>query len=156
MKRFVIRNYGPSRQFDFKGNQIVMNHDGSVETSDEELTRYLGDQEQIEVTDRGIELALPSEPEAEESREERQVTADNPEALHRENHPDEDEGEEDSVEEEDQGRSVELEREDEELSYGKLTVPELRELCKDRQISATGLLKNDLVEALQAYDTVEV
>lgn len=73
MKRFVIRNYGPSRQFPYKGRPICIANDGAIETDDEKEAAFFKEQEALTVTDRGSELApsLPAdEPEAlEESQE---------------------------------------------------------------------------------------
>lgn len=61
MKRFVIRNYGPSRQFPYKDQHIPIANDCAIETDDEELAVFFKKQEALTVTDRGSELA-PSLP----------------------------------------------------------------------------------------------
>jgi len=53
MKRFVIRNYGASRQIPYKGQSISIANDGIIETDDEKEAAALKDYEAITVTDRG-------------------------------------------------------------------------------------------------------
>lgn len=70
MKRFVIRNYGPSRQFPYKGQSICIANDCAIETDDEEEAAFFKEQEALTVTDRGSELTSslpvdePEEPKA--------------------------------------------------------------------------------------------
>lgn len=53
MKRFGIRNYGPTRQLPYKDQQIFIVHDGFINTDDEELAVALGKEKDIYVTDSG-------------------------------------------------------------------------------------------------------
>ena len=70
MARFVIRNYGPSRQIPYKGQQLCLSNDQSIETDDEEEAAAFEAYEAIHVTDRGSELAPPLvEESVEESKE---------------------------------------------------------------------------------------
>ena len=69
MKRFVIRNYGPSRQFPYKAEQICISNDCAIETDNAELAGFMRGQEQVFVTDRGSDVgenfdAQKVEPEA--------------------------------------------------------------------------------------------
>jgi len=57
MKRFVIRNYGLSRQIPYKDQQVFIANDRAIETDDEELVAVLRKHENLHVTDRGSELA---------------------------------------------------------------------------------------------------
>jgi len=70
MKRFVIRNYGPSRQFPYKDQHILISNDCAIETDSEEEADFFRKQQALTVTDRvGSESAssLPvDEPEASE------------------------------------------------------------------------------------------
>lgn len=74
MKRFVIRNYGLTRQIPYKDQQVCIANDQAIETDDEELVAVLRKHENLHVTDRGSELAssLPvvDEPERSEESEE--------------------------------------------------------------------------------------
>lgn len=57
MGRFGIRNYGPTRQIPYKGEQILMVNDGYIDTDDEVLASVLAEQEKIYVTDHGAAFA---------------------------------------------------------------------------------------------------
>jgi hypothetical protein len=72
MTRYVIRNYGLTRQIPYKGQQIFIANDQAIETDDEELVTVLRAQENLHVTDRGSELAstLSEKPESTEESEE--------------------------------------------------------------------------------------
>ena len=70
MKRFIIRNYGASRQFPYKGQPIPISNDSAIETDDEKLAIFFKEQQAIHVTDRGSELAPPSSVEEPEKPEE--------------------------------------------------------------------------------------
>ena len=70
MKRFVIRNYGASRQFPYKGQSIPISNDSAIETDDEELAVFFKEQETVTVTDRGSELAPSSSVEEPDESEE--------------------------------------------------------------------------------------
>lgn len=148
MARFVIRNYGPSRQIQYEDRMICLYHDQVIETDDEEMAEALKAEERIHVTDRGVEMATPVDLSAEEVEDkDRPVTADNAEALYDENYPDNDEVEVES----DQAESEHSESEDE-IEYKDMTVPELKTLAKDRQLRTTGLKKTGLIQLLQDYD----
>jgi len=87
MKRFVVRNYGPSRQLPVGGQQVCVVNDGIIETDNEAEAAALGAFEQITVTDRGSGIAPTSSPDA------------NHEEKHEENHDDSvDEPEDESYE----------------------------------------------------------
>lgn len=63
MKRFVIRNYGPSIQIPYNGQNICLSNDQVIETNDSKLVHFLNEDEQfkdIYVTDRGEELTTKS------------------------------------------------------------------------------------------------
>lgn len=55
MKRFVIRNYGATRQLPFKGQNIFIANEEVKETDDEEMARALAEYDFITMTDRGTE-----------------------------------------------------------------------------------------------------
>lgn len=74
MKRFVIRNYGPTRQIPYKGQQLCISNDGVIETDNEEEAKALETHKAICVTDRGSELApSSSEEKPEDSVDEPEV-----------------------------------------------------------------------------------
>ena len=149
MARFVIRNYGPSRQVAYEGQQICLSNDQCIETDDTEMAAVLGEENSIHVTDRGAEAAsfvLPEEP----VEKEKKVTVDDVEALHAANHPDEDSQKVAS------DKAEETIVESEELTYDDLTMPELKSIAKDRVIEVKGLKIGGLIEALEAYDEAEV
>lgn len=56
MKRFVIRNYGPTRQLSYKAQQICITNDCAIETDDAEMAYALEQHGQITVTDRGTDV----------------------------------------------------------------------------------------------------
>ena len=117
MKRFGIRNYGPTRQLPYKDQQILVVHDGFIDTDDVEMAVALGEQEKIFVTDNGAEFAPVDSPvEKSEAPESEVVEA-----------PDD-------------------------ISYNDMTIPELKVLAKDRELDVKGLLKAEIIEALQTYD----
>ena len=74
MKRFVIRNYGPSRQFPYKDQHILISNDCAIETDSEEEADFFRKQQALAVTDRiGSESASSppvDEPEILEESEE--------------------------------------------------------------------------------------
>ena len=69
MKRFIVRNYGLTRQFAYKAESICIANDNTIETDDEEKAIFFKEQKAVHVTDRGPELTLPSIEEPEESEE---------------------------------------------------------------------------------------
>ena len=74
MKRFVIRNYGPSRQIPCLGETYCLINDSCIETDDTEVAAVFQEEDRITVTDRGSELA-PISVVSEEIKEEK-VTLD--------------------------------------------------------------------------------
>lgn len=159
MSRFVIRNYGPSRQIPYKGRSICLSNDQCIETDDVDMATVLGEEKLITVTDRGVEFAVPAVPETTTTNENRQVTIDDAEAVHAENFPDEDE---DSQTQEQETQDAEQPLPDdamEYIDYNDLTVKELRVLCEDRQIevdNSKGYVKKDeLIGLLEDYDSAE-
>lgn len=117
MKRFVIRNYGPSRQFQMGPNQICLAHDHAIETDDEDLAKDLGGEDSVHVVDRGPQTV--------------QVVKDNP-------NPDSDPDPDPDA-----------------VSYTEMTVPELRDLAKDRQLDVKKLKKDEIIAVLEEYDAQE-
>lgn len=77
MKRFVIRNYGPSRQVPYNGQSVCLSNDQCIETDDDEMANVFREEERITVTDRGEELATISNSPVEESKEEKVVVDPN-------------------------------------------------------------------------------
>ena len=145
MKRFGIRNYGPTRQVPFKDKQIFIARDGFIETDDEEEATVLKDQENLYVIDRGAEFATPEPMVTTLDDDDRKVTADDPEALYSENHPDEDEQSESQINDEEIESS-------EEIAYQDMTVVELKVIAKDREFNVKGLKKAEIIEVLEDYD----
>ena len=132
-ERFLIRNYGPSRNLpDGHGSYIFIEHERVRSTSDPELAKLFTTYPQIHVTDRGEEAfpapVLPEPP----------VGPEPPE--------DEDEAEDEDEDE------VEDEVEDEAADYSDLAVKDLREIAQERDIPIVGLLKADLIRTLQEND----
>lgn len=63
MERFVLRNYGPSIQISYKGQNICLSNDQVIETDDDKMVHFLNEDEKwkaIHVTDRGEELTANS------------------------------------------------------------------------------------------------
>lgn len=147
MARFLIRNYGPSRQIAYKGQQICLSRDQCIETDDSRIAAVLGAEKQVHVTDHGVEAAAPVPPEKQEG-EDRTVTVDDAEAVHDEKFPDED-VQEQHIQEEQQPV---LSNDADEIAYADMNVKELRVLAKDRQIETSDLKKADLIKALEDYD----
>ena len=147
MARFVIRNYGPSRQIPYKGQQICLSNDQCKETDDAEMAAALGKADLIHVTDRGIEAAAPVPPDKRKEKK-RKVTIDDAKAVHDEKFPDED-----TQQQTTQGTQQPASSEDtDEIAYADMTVKELQVLAKDRQLKTSGVRKAELIKALEAYD----
>lgn len=146
MARFVCRNYGPSRQISHEGNAICLSHDQVIETDDAEEASVIGAEDLITVTDRGEQFATPPVP-PEEPAKKRKVTVDNVEAVHREKFPDADEPKKTVSK-----PPPEAKTDADEIAYSDMTVKELQVLAKDRTIKTSGLLKDELIKALIAYD----
>lgn len=150
MARFLIRNYGPSRQIPYKGHSICLSRDQAIETDEVELAVVMKEEKNIYVNDRGAEFAapvLPKKTEKPDDKKERPVTVDNAEAVHAENFPDEDE----QPKIQPPAPVVSTEDKDE-IAYADMTVKELQVLAKDRQIKTSGLKKAELIQALEDYD----
>lgn len=150
MKRFAIRNYGPSRQVPYKGQQICLSNDACIETDDADLAAALEKAGQVYVTDCGGVIAVP-----EASKDEkRKVTVDDAEAVHDEKftpEPEEDKPQETGGTQ----PPPESTKDKDEIAYADMTVKELQVLAKDRQIKTSGVKKAELIQALEAYDKEE-
>jgi len=70
MKRYVVRNYGASRQLSVGGQQVCVVNDGIVETDDVMEAQALAGFEHMTMTDRGSELASPPSPGVQEKQPE--------------------------------------------------------------------------------------
>ena len=148
MKRFAIRNYGPSRQIPYNGQHICLSNDACIETDDADLAVALEKAGQVYVTDCGGVIAVPEAP---KDDEERKVTVDDAEAVHDEKFPPE--PEEDKPQETGGTQPPpESTKDKDEIAYAEMTIPELKVLAKDRQIKTSGLKKAELIQALEAYD----
>jgi len=151
MARFIIRNYGPSRQIPYKGQSICLSNDQCIETDDAKMAGVLGFTDSIHVTDRGLDAASPAVSDSSGTKKDRKVTVDDAEAVYAENFSDKDVRKphiqlaEPPIQEEDI----------DEIGYADMTVRELRALAEDRQIKTSGLRKGELIEALEAYDDAE-
>jgi len=156
MSRFIIRNYGPSRQIPYKGQSICLSNDQCIETDDAEMAETLGSEKSIHVTDRGVEAAASVQVDKSDGKK-RNVTVDDAKAVHREKFPDDDE---DSQAQEQVPQDTEQPLPDdamEYIDYSDLTVKELRELIEDRRIEVDdGYVKKEkLIELLEDYDSAE-
>jgi len=151
MARFIIRNYGPSRQIPYKGQSICLSNDQCIETDDAKMAGVLGFADLITVTDRGLEAAAPVVSDSSGTKKDRKVTVDDAEAVYAENFSDKDvrkphtQPAEPPIQEE----SID------EISYADMSVRELRVLAEDRRIKTSGLRKGELIDALEAYDDAE-
>lgn len=146
MARFVIRNYGTSKQVPYKGQQITFIHDQAIETDDEILAGALAAQDRAHLTDRGLDAVALVPPEVPDEKKERKVTVD------KEPVPKEDAEDIQKKESETDAASEEI---DDGIAYEEMTVKELQVLAKDRQLSTSGLLKDELIQALKDYDSEE-
>jgi len=140
MARFVIRNYGQSRQVPYQNTQIYIARDGAMETDDENIAATMKGQKDMTVTDHGVQSnpAPPEEPKQKGKDKKRQITVDK-----------------EPVPKEDPVEKVTPEvvsEEAEEIAYEEMTVKELQVLAKDRQLTTSGLLKAELIQALKDYD----
>jgi len=133
MKRFVIRNYGPSRQFPFEDQAICISNDQAIETDDEQIAEALKKHNAVHVTDRGVRELT------EQKTIEQKVNSKN------------DSPSDDTIIEDVDGTENVYE-----IQYNDMTVSELKELAKDRDIKTSGLRKQDLIGALEAYDVSDV
>jgi len=140
MARFVIRNYGQSRQVPYQNTQIYIARDGAMETDDEDIAATMKGQKDMTVTDHGVQSnpAPSEEPKQKGKDKKRQITVDK-----------------EPVPKEDPVEKVTPEvvsEEAEEIAYEEMTVKELQVLAKDRQLTTSGLLKAELIQALKDYD----
>jgi len=150
MARFVIRNYGPSRQLSYKRQQFCLSNDQCIETDDADLASALGKNNAITVTDRGEEAAAPVVFKERKDRE-RKVTVDDAEVVYAENHQDGDK----TRQKQDKAQTAKNTISgDDELCYEDLTIKELRELAEDRllEIPEGCVKKAHLIELLEEYD----
>jgi len=134
MIRFVVRNYGVTRQVPYKGQQVIIANDKAIETDDMELVAVLQNIEAMHVTDRCPGTPGPSLPPI--------VKTETPEE------PQASSGESQTSEEPDEVT--------EEIAYNDMLLKELQVLAKDRQIKVSGLNKARLIKALEKYDKEEV
>ena len=151
MKRFVIRNYGASIQVPYKGCNVTFTRDSIIETDDSGLAvviREFTKQDGVNlcVTDRGSHL-VANPPVTDESKDiknhdDRVPTAslETPDAPIDKN----EEGVKDVETKEPEP--------DEEISYSDMTIPELKELAKDRDVDVKGMNKAKIVKALEDFD----
>lgn len=144
MARFVIRNYGTSKQVPYKGQSITFLHDQAIETDDEDEARALAGQDRAHLTDRGLDAVALEPPEVPDKKKERKVTVD------KEPVPKEDPEDVQKKEPEPEAPSKDT---GDEIPYDEMTVVELKVLAKDRQLSTSGLLKAELIRALKDYDS---
>lgn len=127
MERFVIRNYGPSRNLpDGRGSYIFIERDRVRGTSDPELAKLFATYPEIHVADRGEDVAPPFVPSA----------PPGPPPP-----PDQD----DEKPEEDEQKK----------SYEALTKRDLLGMAKLRGIPTSGLRRDDLIVALKKMDSEE-
>jgi len=140
MARFVIRNYGPTRQVPYQNTQIYIARDGAMETDNENIAATMKGQKDMTVTDHGVQSnpAPSEEPKQKGKDKKRQITVD------KEPVPKEDPVEKTTPEV--------VSEEAEEIAYEEMTVKELQVLAKDRQLTTSGLLKAELIQALKDYD----
>lgn len=129
MVRFAVRNYGVTRQMQYKGQQIIIANDQVIETDDMELVAVLQNYNAIHVTDRCPETPGSSLPPVVPIEDEQ--TSKEPEAP-------------------------EMPEASAEILYNDMTVKELQALGKDRQMKVSGLNKRKLIKALEKYDKEEV
>lgn len=133
MARFVIRNYGSSRNLpDGHGSYIFMERDSARETEDEALAELFASYPDVHVSGReDVAVAVAPLPPPE-----------GPPPL--EGPPDEQEDDDDQDED--------VQEEDEAVDYSALFLVDLQEIAKERDIKTAGLKKSDLVEALLNSD----
>lgn len=152
MARFIIRNYGLSRQFLYKGKSICLSNDQAIETDDVDEAAALGSHKDVHVIDCGVEFAAPTTPEKPAEKKERNVTVDDAEAVHAEKFPDEDEQQQETSETQPPASDSESTDDKDEIAYADMTYKEIQVLAKDRQIKTSGLKKAELILALEIYD----
>lgn len=137
-ERYVIRNYGPSRNLPWKRSYIYIERDGVRGTDDLAMAEEFARFPQITVSERGArEIKPPGQatgppvPDAPPpiDKDETEIT-ESPESV---------EGSE----------TVDVAMA---IDYSLLLVKDLREICEERDISTEGLLKQDLIAALEDHD----
>jgi len=139
-ERFLIRNYGPSRNLeDGKGSYVFIERDRVRATSDPELAKVLASYPQVHVTDRGEDLPVSQPP----------VSAP---LLNPESENDEDEAKDEAGNEEEIKDIKEDDDEEDVIDYDSLTVSDLREIAQERGLATTRLKKAELVKVLQDDD----
>ncbi len=129
MVRFVVRNYGVTRQVQYKGQQIIIANDRAIETDDIELAAVLQNMNAMHVTDRCPETPGPSLPPVVKIKDEQA-----PEEF----------------------QAPEVPDASAEIQYKDMKMLELQALGKDRQLKVSGLKKAALIQALNKYDVQEV
>lgn len=131
-KRFIVRNYGPTRQIQYKKQQIIIANDKVIETDDMGLVAVLQNYKAIHITDRNPETPGPSLPPV-------VLIDDEPRTVDGVVQPEE----------------LEAPVAAEEIAYSEMKMKELQALGKDRQLKVSGLSKTELIEALENYDKEE-
>ena len=127
MIRFVVRNYGVTRQVPYKGQQVIIANDKAIETDDMELVAILQNVEAMYVTDRCPGTPGPSLPPIVKTEDKQ--TSEAPKA--------------------------EAPKASDEIEYKEMTYKELQILGKDRQMKTVGVSKEKLIEGLENYDKEE-
>ena len=130
MTRFVVRNYGPTRQVPYRNQQIIIANDKAIETDDMALVAVLQNMEAMHVTDRSPGTPGPSLPPPKVVPDEEPQADETPETPET----------------------------PEEIAYGDMLMRELVALAKDRTppIKVSGLKKAELIKALEDYDKAEI
>lgn len=151
MERFIIRNYGTSRNLpDGHGSYIFLEHDAARPTNDEDMAKLFNTYPDVQVAERDGKLVGLPEP---------VVFAAPPEGPAPPKEPP-DEGEDEDKG--DQGEAKGALSEDEQveevkaIEYKTLLLGDLQEIAKEREIPTSGVLKADLIVALQEYDRTAV
>lgn len=134
MTRFIVRNYGPTRQVQYKNLQVIIANDKVIETDDIELVAVLQNYTAIHVTDRRPETPGPCLPPVVLIKDEPEVVDETVQTA----------------------EELEATGTVEEIAYSDMKMPELQALGKDRQLKVSGLKKAELIKALEEYDVQEV
>lgn len=153
MERFIIRNYGTSRNLpDGHGSYIFLEHDAARPTDDEDMAKLFATYPDVEVAERDGKLVGLPEP---------AVYAQPPEGpLPPEDEDDQGENEDnqDEVKEEEALNEDGHNEEVKAIEYTTLLLGDLQEIAKDRDppVPTSGVLKADLIVALQEWDAQQV
>jgi len=149
MERFVIRNYGTSRNLpDGHGSYIFLEHDAARPTNDEDMAKLFATYPDVEVKERDGKLVGLPEP---------VVFAKPPEGPAPPDEPP-DRGDIQGKEEDEQGKDDQNEDSEVEstadIEYETLLLGDLQEIAKERDppVPTSGVKKADLVVALQEWD----